>query len=165
MHKHANVRLMLKGRLRLISHHLNDHFPRSTWPQRQGLPCAVLTSVGPAAEQAAPRLWLIEALFAALSGGHSILRTSSTLWSYSTRCCTRVISPRCWAPILHRGHASEPPWPSALRNLESKPVVQRYDHQIPGDLIHSDVKKLARQIKVVHRIICNRHQCRSIGHG
>ena len=31
-----------------------------------------------------------------------------------------------------------------LRNLEPKPPVQRYEREHPGDLIHIDVKKLAR---------------------
>jgi len=39
-----------------------------------------------------------------------------------------------------------------LRNLETKPPVQRYERERPGDLIHIDVKKLARYRKVGHRI-------------
>jgi len=52
-----------------------------------------------------------------------------------------------------------------LRNLEPKPVVQRYERQTPGDLIHFDVKKLARFRKVGHRITGNRQQGRPTGFG
>jgi transposase InsO family protein len=43
--------------------------------------------------------------------------------------------------------------------------VQRYERQTPGDLIHIDVKKLARFRRVGHRITGNRQQRRSSGVG
>jgi len=60
-----------------------------------------------------------------------------------------------------------------LRNLELKPPVQRCERERPGDLIHIDVKKLARHCfaegfayrKVGHRITGNRQQGRSAGVG
>jgi hypothetical protein len=52
-----------------------------------------------------------------------------------------------------------------LRNLDSKPPVQRYERQAPGELIHIDVKKLARFRRVGHRITGNRQQGRSTGVG
>jgi hypothetical protein len=52
-----------------------------------------------------------------------------------------------------------------LRNLEPKPAVQRYKRDYPEDLIHIDVKKLARCPKVGHRITGNRQQSRSAGDG
>ena len=51
------------------------------------------------------------------------------------------------------------------RTLEPKPPVQRYEREHPGDLIHIDVKKLARFRKVGHRITGNRQQGRSTGVG
>ena len=51
------------------------------------------------------------------------------------------------------------------RNLDPKPPVQRYERERPGDLIHIDVKKLARFRKVGHRITGNRQQGRSVGVG
>jgi len=37
MHTHANARLMQKGRLRLVSQHLNDHRPLAvTWTPETG---------------------------------------------------------------------------------------------------------------------------------
>jgi transposase InsO family protein len=52
-----------------------------------------------------------------------------------------------------------------LRNLEPKPPVQRYERETPGDLIHIDVKKLARIRQVGQRITGNRPQGRSTGVG
>ena len=52
-----------------------------------------------------------------------------------------------------------------LRNLEPKPPVQRYEWERPGDLIHVDVKSLARFRKVGHRITGDRQQGRSYGVG
>ena len=43
-----------------------------------------------------------------------------------------------------------------LRNLEPKPPVQRYEWDRPGDLIHVDIKSLARFRKVGHRITGDR---------
>ena len=52
-----------------------------------------------------------------------------------------------------------------LRNLEPKPPVQRYEWERPGDLIHIDIKSLARFRKVGHRITGDRQRGRSYGVG
>jgi transposase InsO family protein len=39
-----------------------------------------------------------------------------------------------------------------LRSLDPPPPVLRYEHQRPGDLIHFDIKRLARIVKPGHRI-------------
>jgi len=52
-----------------------------------------------------------------------------------------------------------------LRNLDPKPPVQRYEWERPGDLIHIDIKSLARFRKVGHRITGDRQQGRSTGVG
>jgi transposase len=52
-----------------------------------------------------------------------------------------------------------------LRNLEPKPTVQRYEWERPGDLLHIDVKTLARFRKVGHRITSDRKKGRSYGVG
>jgi hypothetical protein len=52
-----------------------------------------------------------------------------------------------------------------LRNLEPKPPGQRYERETPGDLINTDVKKLARVCRVGHRITGNRQQGRSAAVG
>jgi transposase InsO family protein len=52
-----------------------------------------------------------------------------------------------------------------LRNLDPKPPVKRYEWARPGDLIHIDIKSLARFRKVGHRITGDRQQGRSTGVG
>jgi hypothetical protein len=52
-----------------------------------------------------------------------------------------------------------------LRNLQPRPQVQRYEWERPGDLIHADVKSLARFRKAAHRITGNRQQGGSTGVG
>lgn len=50
-----------------------------------------------------------------------------------------------------------------LRNLDPRPSVQPYELELPGDLIHIDVKKPARFRKVGHRNTDNRQKGRSAG--
>jgi transposase len=52
-----------------------------------------------------------------------------------------------------------------LRKLEPKSPVQRYERERPSDQIHIDVKKLARFLKVDHRITGSRQQGLSAGGG
>ena len=43
-----------------------------------------------------------------------------------------------------------------IRDLEPAPVIQRYEHAAPGDLLHLDIKKLGRIVKPSHRVTGNR---------
>ncbi len=45
-----------------------------------------------------------------------------------------------------------------LRSLDPPPPVVRYEHKHPGDLIHFDIKRLARIVKPGHRIHGDRSQ-------
>ncbi len=45
---------------------------------------------------------------------------------------------------------------SRIRDLEPKPPIQRYEHAAPGDLLHLDIKKLARIAQPSHRVTGNR---------
>jgi transposase InsO family protein len=45
-----------------------------------------------------------------------------------------------------------------LRSLDPPPPVQRYEHKHPGDLIHFDIKRLARMRKPGHRVTGDRTQ-------
>jgi transposase InsO family protein len=48
--------------------------------------------------------------------------------------------------------------------LEPPPLVQRYEHAAPGDLLHLDIKKLGRIQGVGHRITGQRqHRARGVG--
>lgn len=48
---------------------------------------------------------------------------------------------------------------SRARDLEPRPVVVRYERQAPGELIHLDIKKLARIEGIGHRIHGDRSRC------
>jgi transposase InsO family protein len=43
-----------------------------------------------------------------------------------------------------------------MRDLESAPAVQRYEHARPGDLLHLDIKKLGRIARPSHRVTGDR---------
>ena len=43
-----------------------------------------------------------------------------------------------------------------IRDLEPAPVIQRYEHPAPGDLLHLDIKKLGRIAQPSHRVTGNR---------
>ena len=51
-----------------------------------------------------------------------------------------------------------------IRDLEPLPAVQRYEHAAPGDLLHMDIKKLARIARPSHRVTGDRRdETRGIG--
>jgi transposase InsO family protein len=50
---------------------------------------------------------------------------------------------------------------SRLSKLEPAPVYRRYERAEPGELLHLDIKKLGRIVKVGHRITGDRHRQRS----
>ena len=43
-----------------------------------------------------------------------------------------------------------------MRDLEPPPVVERYEHKAPGDLLHLDIKRLVRIARPSHRVTGNR---------
>ena len=45
---------------------------------------------------------------------------------------------------------------SRVRDLEPKLPVQRYEHALPGDLLHLDIKKLGRIVRPSHRVTGDR---------
>ena len=52
-----------------------------------------------------------------------------------------------------------------LRSLDPPPPVERYEHPRPGDLIHFDIKRLARIRKPGHRVTGDRHkEARGVGY-
>ena len=52
-----------------------------------------------------------------------------------------------------------------LRSLDPPPLVVRYEHKHPGDLIHFDIKRLARIRKPGHRVTGDRHkESRGVGY-
>lgn len=47
---------------------------------------------------------------------------------------------------------------SRLRSLDPVPPIRRYEREHPGDLIHMDIKKLARVVGIGHRITGSRER-------
>jgi len=166
MHTHANARLTQKGRLRLVSQHLNDHRPLAELAAEAGisLRCAYkwlarYRSGGPAS----------------LADRRSVRRRQrrtldpqqlqQAVELRHQRLHLRHIARLLAAPFSTVARALNRLGLGRLRNLEPKPPVQRYERETPGELIHIDVKKLARFRKVGHRITGNRQQGRSAGVG
>jgi transposase InsO family protein len=113
--------------------------------------------------QAAWLLWRIDAVFAAPSGGRSIRRTAARLELRYQRLHLRDIARLLRAPFSTVARTLSRLGLGRLRNLDPKPPVQRYKWERPGDLIHIDVKSLARFRKVGRRITGDRQQGRSTG--
>lgn len=126
----------------MVSQHLNHHRPLAELASEAGisLRCAYK--------------WLARYR----SGGATALADRRSV----RRTQRWTLDPRC---LLHRGQSSKPLGLGRLRNLAPKPPVQRYEREHSGDLIHIDVKKLARFCKIGHRITGKRQQGRSAGVG
>ena len=164
MHTHANARLTQKGRLRLIFQHLNDHRPLAELAAEAGisLRCAYkwlarYRSDGPAA--LTDRRSVRRHQRRTLDSQH--LQRAVELRHH--RLHLRHIARLLAAPFSTVARALNRLGLGRLRNLDPKPPVQRYERERPGDLIHIDVKKLARFRKVGHRITGNRQQGCSAG--
>lgn len=166
MHTHANARLTQKGRLRLIFQHLNDHRPLAELAAEAGisLRCAYkwlarYRSGGPAA--LADRRSVRRQQRRTLDSQHLQRAVELRHQRLHLRHIARLLA----APFSTVARALNRLGLGRLRNLDPKPPVQRYERERPGDLIHIDVKKLARFRKVGHRITGNRQQGRSAGVG
>ena len=166
MHTHANARLTQKGRLRLVSQHLNDHRPLAELAAEAAISLRC------------PYKWLARYRSggpASLADRRSVRRTQRRTLDPNRlqramelrhqQLHLRHIARLLAAPFSTVTSALNRLGLGRLRNLEPKPVVQRYERQTPGDLIHIDVKKLARFRQVGHRITGNRQQGRSAGVG
>ena len=166
MRLHANTRLTQNCRLRLVFQHLNDHRALAELAAEAGisLRCADkwlarYRSDGPAA--LADRRSVRRHQRRMLDSQH--LQRAFEL--RHQRLHLRHIARLLAAPFSTVARALNRLGLGRLRNLEPKPPVQRYERERPGDLIHIDVKKLARFRKVGHRITGNRQQGRSAGVG
>ncbi len=166
MRTHVNARLSQEGRLRLVSQYLNNHRPLAELAAEAAisLRCAYK--------------WLARYRLggqASLAGRRSVRRTQRLTLDLQRlqhavelryqRLHLRHIARLLSAPFSTVARALNRLGVGRLRNLEPKPPVQRYERERPGDLIHIDVKKLARFRKVGHRITGNRQQGRSAGVG
>jgi transposase len=166
MHSHPNARLTQKSRLRLVNQHLQDRRPLAELAAEAGisLRCAYK--------------WLARYRSggaASLADRRSVRRTQRRMLDPQQqqhavelrhqRLHLRHIARLLVAPFSTVARVLNRLGLGRLRNLEPKLPIQRYERDRPGDLIHIDVKKLARFRKVGHRITGNRQQGRSTGVG
>ena len=166
MHSHPNARLTQKSRLRLVNQHLQDRRPLAELAAEAGisLRCAYK--------------WLARFRSggaASLADRRSVRRTQRRTLDPQKlqqavdlrhqRLHLRHIARLLAAPFSSVARALNRLGLGRLRNLEPKPPVQRYEWERPGDLLHIDVKTLARFRKVGHRITGDRQKGRSYGVG
>jgi transposase InsO family protein len=166
MHSDPNARLTQKGRPRLVTQHL-DH----------GRSLAELAAENGISLRCAYR-WLARYRLggvASLADRPSARRTQRrTLDPQQVqhavdlrhqRLYLRHIARLLQAPFSTVARALSRLGLGRLRNLDPKPPVQRYEWVRPGELIHIDIKSLARFRKVGHRITGDRQRGRSYGVG
>ena len=153
MHTHPNARLTPIGRERLIRQHLEE-----------GRSLAQLAADHGISERTA-RKWLARFRSggpAALADRRSVRRTQRRTLDPQQlqravelrhqRCTLRRIARLLLVPISTLARAMRRLGLNRLRNLDPKPPVQRYQWEQPGDMIHVDIKQLARFERVGHRI-------------
>jgi len=166
MHSHPNARLTQKGRLRLVTQHLEHGRSLKKLAAENGISLRCTYR------------WLARYR----SGGASSLVDRRSV----RRTQRRTLDPQHLQPAvdlrhqrLHQRHIAgllQVPFSTvaralsrlglgSLRNLEPKVPVQRYEWAWLGDLIHIDIKSLARFRKMGNRITGDRQQGRSYGVG
>jgi len=95
MHSHTNARLTQRGRLRLVIQHLEGGRSLSELAAENGISLRCAYCWLARYRSGGVDSLRIDGVFAALSGGRSILHVSSTLSSSGTSACTCVTSPGC----------------------------------------------------------------------
>ena len=166
MRSHPDARLNQKGRLRLVTQHLEHGRSLKELAAENGisLRCAYrwlarYRSGGPAS--LADRRSVRRTQRRTLDPQH--LQRAVEL--RDQRLHQRHIARLLAAPFSTVARALNSLCLGRLQNLEPKPHFQRYERERFGDLIHIDLKKPARFRKVGHRITGNWQQGRSIGVG
>jgi transposase-like protein len=166
MHRHPNARLTQKSRLRLVNQYLQDHRPLAELAAETGisLSCAykwlACYRLGGAASLA-DRRSVRRIQRRTLDPRHLQQAVELRHQRLHLRYIARLLA----APFSTLARVLSRLGPGRLRNLDPKPPVHRYELERPGDLIHIDVKKLARYRKIGHRITGSRQQGRSVGVG
>ena len=153
MHSHPLARLTPISRERLIRRHLDE-----------GVPLMVLATQAGISLRSAYK-WLARYRtggVAALADRRSVRRTQRRTLDPQQlqhavdlrhqRCTLRRIAKVLKAPLSTVGRAMRRLGLNRLRNLDPKPLVQRYQWEQPGDMNHVDIKQLARFNRVGHRI-------------
>jgi transposase InsO family protein len=166
MHSHPNAHLTQKGRLRLVTQHLEHGRSLAELAAENGisLRCAYRSlaryrsgGAGSLADQRSVRLTQRRTL--------DPQQLQQAVDLRDQRLHLRHIARLLQAPFSSVARTMHRLGLGRLRNLWPKPPVQRYEWERPGDLIHIDVKTLARFRKVGHRITGYRQQGRSYSVG
>ena len=166
MHSHPNARLTQKSRLRLINQHLQDRRPLAELAAEAGISLRC-TYKWLARYRSGGAASLADRRSVRRSQGRTLApqQLQQAVDLRHQRLHLRHIARFLAAPFSTVARVLNRLGLGRLRNLEPKPPVQRYERETPGDLIHIDVKKLARFRRVGHRITGNRQQGRSAGVG
>ena len=166
MHSHPNARLTQRGRLRLVTQHLEHGRSLAELAAENGISLRCAYRWLARYRQGGPT---------ALADRRSVRRTQrrtldplqlqKAIDLRHQRLHLRYIARLLQVPFSTVARTLSGLGLGRLRNLEPKPPVQRYEWERPGDLIHIDVKTLARFRRVEHRITGVRQQGRSTGVG
>ena len=166
MHSHPNARLTQRGRLRLVIQHLEHGRSLAELAAENGISLRCAYRWLARFRQGGP---------ASLADRRSVRRNQRRTLDPQQlqravdlrhqRLHLRHIARLLGAPFSTVARTLSRLGLGRLRNLEPKPPVQRYEWERPGDLIHIDVKSLARFRQVGHRITGDRQQGRSYGVG
>ena len=164
MYSHPNAGLTHKGRLRLVTQHLNHYRSLAELSTENGisLRCAYrwlaryrLGGVASLADRRGARRTQRRTL--------DPQQVQHAVDLPHQRLHLRHIARLLQAPFSTVARALSRLGLGRWRDLDPKPPVQRYERERPGDLIHIDIKSLARFRKVGHRITGDRQRGRSYG--
>jgi len=166
MHSHPLARLTPISRERLIRRHLDEGVPLKALAAQAGISLRTAYK------------WLSRFRaggVAALADRRSVRRTQRRTLDPQQlqqavdlrhqRCTLRRIARALCAPLSTVGRLMKGLGLGRLKNLDPKRLVRRYQWERPGDMIHVDIKQLARFERVGHRITGDRRQGSSRGAG
>ena len=174
MQSHPNARLPQRGRLRLVTQHLEHGRSLAELAAENGY---CFAEAGGYSVRCAYR-WLARYRSgspASLANRRSMRRTQRRM--LDPQQLQRAVDLRHQRLNLrHIARLPQAPFSTVarglsrlrlgrLRNLEPRPPLQRYEWERPGDRIPVDIKSLARFRQVGHRITGDRQQGRSYGVG
>jgi transposase InsO family protein len=166
MHSHPLARLTPISRERLIRRHLDEAVPLKALAAQAGISLRSAYKWLARFRQGGP---------AALADRQSVRRTQRRTLDPQQlqhavdlrhqRCTLRRIAKALKAPLSTVGRVMNALGLGRLKNLEPKVPVRRYQWERPGDMIHVDIKQLARFERVGHRITGDRRHGSTRGAG
>jgi len=166
MHTHPNARMTAVSRERLVRRHIQDAEPLADLAAQAGI--SLRTAYKWLARY---RSGGLAALVDRRSGRRSQRHTldpqqlQQAVDLRHQRCTLRRIASLLAAPLSSVRRTLKAMGLGGLRHLQPPVPVRRYQWAQPGDMIHVDIKQLARFDRVGHRITGDRHLGRSSGAG